>query len=406
MVSNESTIPASLETDFLPPSTRQADRRAHFIKTYGKDAGIPGSLSLALDGAPALVDNPRQLNLERLRKEQLKRPQTSTAAGGGLSGVASQGVGMRAQGTVTARTLQIESRGKSGKRRIKPMLLSNGLAGSGSERAGAAPGSRLDLRQYPSQPPGGATGGGVHSEGFGPEQTKEAVPSARKRPRVGIGGGSSGGAGCNGAVSTVGVRARDAHVVRLKASGTVPLVSPPELMPRRGASGSLVRQISAGGRRRGGTAFRAPPRLRETIARGGDAGPSDEEGEGTGVEVIECTALDEEFRSLPARRYAIVTVTRGGREAWRDYVAGVVSACCGNCRVAAVGMEDGSIHVFDRSVYRVRESPGKIVHFEKMKFVLRLPRCHLTGVQRLCLLSHLSRFMFSLDVRHEPLASF
>ena len=64
--------------------------------------------------------------------------------------------------------------------------------------------------------------------------------------------------------------------------------------------------------------------------------------------VMECSALDEDFRGLPARRYTVVTVSRGGREVWRDYVAGVATACCGNARVAAVGAEDGSVYLYDR----------------------------------------------------------
>lgn len=332
--------------------TLQTERRAHFVKTYGKEAGFPGSLSLALDGAPSLVDNPRQLNLERLRKEQQKQPHAGTVESRGASGVVHQGVGLRAQGPASVRPLQIESRGKSGKRRIQPMLLSNG--GTAAIAAASAPssGAQLGLKSYPSQATGSAAGGGILSDGFEPEEIEGSLPSPRKRPRT---GGTMAGS------ITVGVRAREAAVVRMKAPGTVPLVSPPELMPRRGASGSLVRQISAG-ERAGGSAFRPPPRLREPVSSrsgGGEAGARDVEGDGLGAtgeeEVMECTALDEEFRGLPTRRYTVVTVTRGGKEAWRDYVAGVVSACCGNGRVAAVGLEDGSIHVYDRYVLCVSD---------------------------------------------------
>lgn len=330
----------------LPLLTLQAERRAHFVKTYGKEAGFPGSLSLALDGAPSLVDNPRQLNLERLRKEQQKQPHAGTVESRGISGVVQQGVGMRAQGPASVRPLQIESRGKSGKRRIQPMLLSNGGTAA-TAAASASSGAQPGLKSYPSQTTGTAAGGGVLSDGFEPEELEGSLPSPRKRPRT---GGTMVGS------NTVGVRAREAAVIRMKASGTVPLVSPPELMPRRGASGSLVRKISAG-ERAGGNAFRPPPRLREPVSSRsgeGEVGAPDVGGDDLGAtgegEVIECTALDEDFRGLPTRRYTIVTVTRGGKEAWRDYVAGAVSACCGNGRVAAVGLEDGSIHVYDRYV--------------------------------------------------------
>lgn len=210
-------------------------------------------------------------------------------------------------------------------------------------------------------------------------------------------------------LAAVGVRQRDAAVVRIKAAGSssssssstfFPMVSPPELMPRRGASGSLVRQIAggaggAGGAASGDGAFRPVSRLRQAAQPGGErnvddsgaggtaglalglglelgvlerragggGGPSlsagvgragtggwaAERGEG-GITVIECSALDQEFRGLPARRYTLVTVTRGGMEVWRDYVAGVASACCGNDRVAAVGAEDGSVYVYNRRV--------------------------------------------------------
>lgn len=319
-------------------------------------------MALALDGAPALVDNPRQLALERSRKEEKKLAAAAEGKGGGAAGVAPPSAGgSRGQGALTARPLQVESRGKSGKRRIQPMLLSNGGSAPSTgplvltappTRPAGVPGPRWEGR-------GGAGGVGTVSEGFGAEEVAGGIPSPRsghKRPRIGGGGG--GGGAC-GAVSgghhrhhAVGVRSREGAVVRLRAGSAMPVVSPPDLMPRRGASGSLVRRIGGGDGGRGGDAFRPPPRIRDlSLSSGGiDVRVPDTEtrGAGEGVAVMECSALDEEFRGLPARRYTLVTVTRGGGEAWRDYVAGAVTACCGNARVAAVGAEDGSVYVYDR----------------------------------------------------------
>lgn len=334
----------------------QADRRAHLIKTYGKDAG---GMALALDGAPSLVDNPRQLALEKSRREeQQKAAAVATAAAGGVSGVLGR---PQEQGKLVPRPLQVESRSKDGRRRIQPMLLSNGNSGGG----GGA--SSLTAPLVLTVPPHRGTGGGgaprvgtTVSDGFGSEETPGAAAgcssprSGSKRPR--IGGGSMGGSQIRQHV--VGVRPRDGTVVRLRSgSASVPLVSPPEFMPRRGVSGSLVRQItSCGSKRRGrqdgGDAFRSPPRIREAslavgLSKEGNAG-RDGRGGAEGVAVMECSALDEEFRGLPARRYTVVTLTRGSREAWRDYVAGMATACCGNARVVAVGTEDGSVYVYDR----------------------------------------------------------
>ncbi|CAN0112504.1 unnamed protein product, partial [Laminaria digitata] len=360
----------------------EADRRAHLTKIYGKDAGVPGNLALALDGAPALVDNPRQLALEKARKEQRKaRPTVATTAstaaaaarGSAGGGTGSQAGGAHGQGVLPARPLQVESRGKGGKRRIQPMLVSNGgdaasvtplvLTTTAPPSAGREP--RWDGA-------GGGPGVGMVSEGFGSGATAVdaggSPRSGHKRPRVG-GSGGGGGSGGHARHHAVGVRSREGAVVRLRSGGAVPVVSPPELMPRRGASGSLIRQIDGGGERRkgeGGDAFRPSPRLREASpsSRGGSAGGlsvghGGGGAEGGGVLVMECSALDEDFRGLPARRYTVVTVSKGGREAWRDYVAGVATACCGNARVAAVGAEDGSVYLYDRN--GVRSAPPLVV---------------------------------------------
>lgn len=347
---------------------RQAERRAHLTKIYGKDAGVPGNLALALDGAPSLVDNPRQLAHEKAQNEQRKaRPAVAaTTSAASRGGIGSQAGGMHGQGVQPARPLQVESRGKGGKRRIQPMLVSNGGDAASvtplilSTTAAAA--SPPEGREPRWDGTGGGPGGGMVSEGFGSGATTVdaggSPRSGHKRPRVGGSGGGGGGGG-HSRHHAVGVRSREGAVVRLRSGGAVPMVSPPELMPRRGASGSLVRQIDGGSERRrgeGGDAFRPSPRLREaspSSARGGSAGGSSEGYDwgvagGGGVLVMECSALDEDFRGLPARRYTVVTVSRGGREAWRDYVAGVATACCGNARVAAVGAEDGSVYLYDR----------------------------------------------------------
>lgn len=312
------------------------------MKIYGKDAT---NVALALDGAPSLVDNPRQLALERARKEQQKKQAAAAAAAQASRGIAaSQARAMPPPGpSAAARPRQIESRGKSGKRRIQPMLL-----GEGSPQA----------LTVTVPPPRGFTA----CEGFGSAataaSTMDSPRSGAKRPRTfgGSGGGSGSGSGGVGQQVT-GTRPWDGTVVRLKSPRGIPMVSPPELMPRKGASGSLVRQMS-GRIGEGGDAFRASPRIRKapTAASSGSRGGSGSgvalEGAGDGgdarVAVVECRALEEDFRGLPARRYTAVTVTRAGREVWRDYVAGVATACCGNDRIVAVGVEDGSVHVYDR----------------------------------------------------------
>lgn len=310
------------------------------MKMYGKDAG---NVALALDGSPSLVDNPRQLALEKARKELQKNRAAAAKANGNSATSLAGRMAMPATGaSASSRPLQIESRGKGGKRRIQPMLLSEG--------PGATP---QDLAVTTVFPPGGTT----VSEGFGSAAvaapTVSSPRSGSKRPRTGGGAGGWSGSG----QQVVGVRACEGTVVRLRGSrgGGMPLVSPPELMPRKSATGSLVRQLTGRGGE-GGGAFRSSPRVQAAPpapAGGGARSGSGVEGNDgggarSGVTVMECSALDEDFIGLPSRRYTLVTVTRGGREAWRDYVAGMATACCGNDRVAAVGAEDGSVYVYDR----------------------------------------------------------
>lgn len=320
---------------------QQADRQAHLVKIYGKDAT---KVALALDGAPSLVDNPRQLALERARKEQQKKQAAAASQANRVGIAASQAGAMPPPGPPATRPQQIESRGKSGKRRIQPMLLAEG-----GPQALTVP------------PPRGFSA----SEGFGSAaravSAMDSPRSGAKRPRTG-GGGGSGGGGRGDSQRVVGTRPWDGTVVRLRNPRGMPMVSPPELMPRKSASGSLVRQIS-GRVGEGGDAFRASPRIRKPPAGGGgevaSAGGRGGLGVGlalegvgdgvaAGVAVVECRALEEDFRGLPARRYTVVTVTKGGTEAWRDYVAGMATACCGNDRIVAVGVEDGSVYVYDR----------------------------------------------------------
>ncbi|CAB1115812.1 unnamed protein product [Ectocarpus sp. CCAP 1310/34] len=325
-------------------------RQAHLVKMYGKDAG---NVALALDGSPSLVDNPRQLALEKARKE-LQKNRAAAAKANGNSAVSSLAGRMTTPATgasVSSRPLQIESRGKGGKRRIQPMLLSDG--------PGATP---QDLAVTTVFPPGGTT----VSEGFGSAAvaapTVNSPRSGSKRPRTGGGAGGWSGSG----QQVVGVRACEGTVVRLRGArgGGMPLVSPPELMPQKSATGSLVRQITGRGEE-GGDAFRSSPRVQAAAAAGGGArsGAGVEGNRGgrapSGATVMECSALDEDFGGLPSRRYTLVTVTRGGREAWRDYVAGMATACCGNDRVAAVGAEDGSVYVYDRN--GVRSAPPMVI---------------------------------------------
>lgn len=318
----------------IKSTMHQADRQAHLVKTYGKDAT---NVALALDGAPSLVDNPRQLALERARKEQaaVVHANRGTIA-------ASPARAMPPPGPAAARPQQIESRGKGGKRRIQPMLL-----GEGSPQA----------LTVTVPPPRGFTA----SEGFGSAaravSAMDSPRSGAKRPRT---GGGAAGVG----QQLVGTRPWDGTVVRLKSPRGVPMVSPPELMPRKSTSGSLVRQISSRVGEGGGHAFRASPRIRKPPATAAAAAAVGGSGGGLGVglalegagdgggggraAVVECRALEEDFRGLPARRYTVVAVTRGGRESWRDYVAGLATACCGNDRIVAVGVEDGSVYVYDR----------------------------------------------------------
>eukprot|EP00752_Nemacystus_decipiens_P011990 g10630.t1 len=332
----------------------EADRQAHLVKIYGKGAT---SVALALDGSPSLVDNPRQLALERARKEQQNQQggSASSAAAHADRGTAAtlpQARAMPPPGPAATRPQQIESRGKSGKRRIQPMLL-----GEGSPQA-------LTVSVPPPR------GFASSFEGFGSAaRAASAMDSPRsgaKRPRT---GGNGGGAGSVGQ-QLAGTRPWDGTVVRLKSPRTVPMpmVSPPELMPRKSSSGSLVRQISGRVGEGRGDAFRAPPRIRKPPAAAGGGGRAlgvglalEEDG-GVGdvrAAVVECMALEEDFRGLPARRYTVVAVTRGGREAWRDYVAGIATACCGNDRIVAVGVEDGSVYVYDRN--GVRSAPPLVI---------------------------------------------
>lgn len=349
---------------------------------YGADAGVPGSRALALDGAPSLIDNPRQLALERSLQKTAKASPV----------VAGTSIGQNGGGAGEVRTLvarprlnQTESRSKGGKRRIQPTLMS----------------SSGDASVSPASPPprwegsGGVPGAGTVSDGFG-----SSNGNSHKRPRTGSGNSEQNEHWPSSrkqqhSSGIIGVRQQAPIVVRLRSAGLpsanssspLPLVSPPELMPRRGATGSLVRQISGGGAK---GAFRSPSRLREATSPTGEdhrsgtvetglrlgleGGPDgwSEGGRGSGsgsgdgydsgynkVAVLECSALETEFRGLAARRYTLVTVTRGGREAWRDYVAGTVTSCCGNARIAAVGAEDGSVYVYDRS--GARSAPPLVI---------------------------------------------
>eukprot|EP00903_Cladosiphon_okamuranus_P014287 g13270.t1 len=332
----------------------EADRQAHLVKIYGKDTT---DVALALDGAPSLVDNPRQLALERARKEQQKQAAAAASQANRVGFAASQARAMPPPGAPAARPQQIESRGKSGKRRIQPMLLGEG-------------GAQALTVTVP--PPRGFSA----SEGFGSAaRAVSAIDSPRsgaKRPRTGGGVGGSTGGGVSQQV--VGTRPWDGTVVRLMNSRGMPMVSPPELMPRKSASGSLVRQIS-GRIGEGGDAFRASPRIRKPPAAAAGGGRASaggggglgvgfaleggDDGGGARAAVVECRALEEDLRGLPARRYTVVTVTRGGREAWRDYVAGMATACCGNDRIVAVGVEDGSVYVYDRN--GVRSAPPLVI---------------------------------------------
>jgi len=306
-----------------------------------------------MEGAPSLVDNPRQLALERERKEQHKKQAVATVQANRGAGVGRISIPPPGPPAAMARHLQIESRGKSGKRRIQPMLMSSGGGGGATTQA-------LTVATHAHVPPGGTV-----SEGFGTASTTaaSAVGSPRsgsKRPRAGGVGGGSG----SGQQVAVGTRSLEGTVVRLKSARGIPVVSPPELMPRKGAAGSLVRQITG---RAGefGDAFRASPRVRKAPAatassrdgglglgsgsgHGGDSGGDGGAAGEIGAAVMECSALEEDFQGLPARRYTLVTVARGAREVWRDYVAGMATACCGNDRIAAVGAEDGSVYIYDR----------------------------------------------------------
>ncbi|CAM9489715.1 unnamed protein product, partial [Discosporangium mesarthrocarpum] len=76
----------------------------------------------------------------------------------------------------------------------------------------------------------------------------------------------------------------------------------------------------------------------------------DPDGEGC---FLECTLLPKELSGLPAPCYTRVTMLRGSSVAWSSYVAGAATACCGNSRFSAVGMEDGSVYIFDRNGVRV-----------------------------------------------------
>lgn len=369
---------------------------------YGAGAGVPGSNTSALDGAPSLVDNPRQLALERSQQTGKNAAIVDTVMPPPIPGNSNRGVHVN---TLIARPklAQTESRGQGGKRRIQPTLMCNGPLTSVASSASAAA-QRLPAPRWADS--AGAAGVGTVSEGFGSSSTGRGPGAATSRVNGMGGSGNShkrprtgGGSGQGGHFSTsrqqhspssgvVGVRQQTAAVVRLRSSSWTgfsssssstssslpfPLVSPPELMPLRGASGSLVRQISGNFGAVGDGAFRPPPRLRKASPVGDErhgggmvgggsglglrvsderAAAGDGDGESRrrdGVAVLECSALEPEFRGLPARRYTLVAVTRGGREAWRDYVAGTVTACCGNARVAAVGTEDGSVYVYDRS---------------------------------------------------------
>lgn len=390
---------------FLPLAF-QTERAAHFVKVYGADAGVLGSK--ALDTAPSLIDNPRQLALERSLQQEAKTASSVTMGRTAAVAATTKGINGTGQQVRTLvprpRPIQTESRSKGGKRRIQPTLLT-----SNGENSSPSPSVPLWAAPPPPRWEGtdGVPGTGTVSEGFGSSN------GSHKRPRTGSGGGvgaassgssSSSSGGQSGQHSStrnsqqhsthaVGVRQQPPVVVRLRSAGLLssssslplPLVSPPELMPRRGATGSLVRQISGGGSDSG--AFRSPSRLREASSFGGEdhcsgmgevgsgmgfgggsdrrsagirrSGGGDKPGGANKIAVLECSALDSEFRGLPARRYTMVTVTRGGQEAWRDYVAGMVTSCCGNARIAAVGAEDGSVYVYDRS--GARSSPPLVI---------------------------------------------
>lgn len=309
-----------------------------------------------MEGAPSLVDNPRQLALERERKEQHKKQAAATAQANRGAGVGRISIPPPGPSAAVARHQQIESRGKSGKRRIQPMLMSSGGGAGATTQA-------LTVATHVHLPPGGTV-----SEGFGSASTTAASASAVGSPRSGSKRPRTGGGGSGQQQQVVvGTRSLEGAVVRLKTTSArgIPVVSPPELMPRMGGAGSssLVRQIT-GWTGEGGDAFRASPRVRKAPAATASAGDDGRLGLGsgsgsghggdsggggaTGTAVIECSALEEDFQGLPARRYTLVTVARGGREVWRDYVAGMATACCGNDRIAAVGAEDGSVYIFDR----------------------------------------------------------
>lgn len=191
---------------------------------------------------------------------------------------------------------------------------------------------------------------GTVSEGFGSAAASTAASSGADSPRSGFKRPRATGSSWEG------------NVVRLKSPRgmMMPVVSPPELMLRKGggAAGSLVRQIACGAAAAAAAAgggdeiFRPSPRIRKAASSSASSGGGDGGGGGGGgdveVTVMECSALEDDFQGLPAPRYTLVTVTRGGKEAWRDYVAGMATACCGNDRMVAVGAEDGSVYVYDR----------------------------------------------------------
>ncbi|CAM9489647.1 unnamed protein product, partial [Discosporangium mesarthrocarpum] len=273
---------------------------------YGSDAGNRDSMD-ALTGTPSMVENPHQLTLEKSREAGVGPWMPRSSSGSGNNGGSIQAT-PQAAGSPKLYTAsipqempvserQVESRGKGGKKRIRPVLLTVG--GDGGVRAGVEvePSGALGQQRgeripssgprsvIPSTAPTWADGLSMMTDddlnssvrglsnqpipqGASPGANISGHAWGNKRHRAG-GSGSSSPRALPPPAPVAVVHVRPGLPPR------PPLLCPPDLMPRQPVKGCLVRQIFEGGSSRAGEAFQPPPRRRV-----GDVGDGTQGGQG------------------------------------------------------------------------------------------------------------------------------
>ncbi|CAM9333134.1 unnamed protein product [Chrysoparadoxa australica] len=280
----------------------------------------------------ALVDNPAQLMREQQQQQQQRLGASNgTVAGAGTSATASgPNPGLRAP------VVQVESRSRAGKKRVRPVLVS-GSGGNEDQVLAASSGTGLS---QPASPLSAA----FHQ---GRRAGAEATTSAATSTSAGTGASASGS---NGGAN--GLKRSSPHgqgqglvqsVVRVQARVEPPFVSPKSFMPRgKDQAGGLTRLI-----------------VPATEALAQASNPLGWTPTSSDAVMLECKAARPDLAGLPARKYTQVRVTKEGVCLWQDHVAGAVTACCGNKEIVAVGTEDGSLYLYDNKGFRT--TPAVVV---------------------------------------------